>query len=242
MTNGHRSFPNVVSTLSRETHAFPKQKQRPLKIQHSFVYSDGFGREIQTKAQAESENINGTSGPPRWVGSGWTIFNNKGKPVRQYEPFFSATHCFEYHKVEGVSPILFYDPLQRVVGTLHPNRTWEKVRFDAWTHTTWDVNDTIHPEHRLDPHATDPSTHQQFVLTFNPAQDADIGQYFQELPPTEYLPTWYRQRIDASEALKVWRDQDVQGQPLPENPIIRTAEKRAARNAAQHAATPASHN
>ena len=25
---------------------------------------------------------------PRWVGSGWTIFNNKGKPVRQYEPFF----------------------------------------------------------------------------------------------------------------------------------------------------------
>ena len=26
---------------------------------------------------------------PRWVGTGWTIFNNKGKPVRQYEPFFS---------------------------------------------------------------------------------------------------------------------------------------------------------
>ena len=29
---------------------------------------------------------------PRWVGSGRVVFNNKGKPVKQYEPFFSATH------------------------------------------------------------------------------------------------------------------------------------------------------
>ena len=36
---------------------------------------------------------------PRWVGSGWTIYNNKGKPVRQYEPFFSQLpqgHQFEF--------------------------------------------------------------------------------------------------------------------------------------------------
>jgi len=31
----------------------------------------------------------------RWVGTGRTVFNNKGKPVRQYEPFFSATHLYE---------------------------------------------------------------------------------------------------------------------------------------------------
>jgi hypothetical protein len=29
----------------------------------------------------------------RWVGRGWTVFNNKGKPIRQYEPFFTDTHC-----------------------------------------------------------------------------------------------------------------------------------------------------
>ena len=52
---------------------------------------------------------------PRWVGSGWTIFNNKGKPVRQYEPFFSDTLQFEFTKVVGVSSILFYDPVERVV-------------------------------------------------------------------------------------------------------------------------------
>ena len=75
---------------------------------------------------------------PRWVGSGWTIFNNKGKPVRQYEPFFSATHGFEFGVQIGVSPVLFYDPAERVIATLHPNHTYEKVVFDPWQQTTYD--------------------------------------------------------------------------------------------------------
>ena len=80
---------------------------------------------------------------PRWVGSGWTVFNNKGKPVRQYEPFFTDTHRFEFDVRIGVSPVLFYDPVERVVATLHPNHTWEKVVFDPWRQETWDVNDTV---------------------------------------------------------------------------------------------------
>ena len=79
---------------------------------------------------------------PRWVGSGWTIFNNKGKPVRQYEPFFDDTHPFDFAVSIGVSPTLFYDPVERVVATLHPNHTWEKVVFDPWRQESWDVNDT----------------------------------------------------------------------------------------------------
>ncbi len=43
-----------------------------------------------------------------WVGNGWTIFNNNGKPVRQYEPFFSALsdkpHRFEYAQIEAIGP------------------------------------------------------------------------------------------------------------------------------------------
>ena len=60
----------------------------------SVSYSDGFGREIQKKVQAEPGPLvnKGPTVDPRWVGSGWTIFNNKGKPVRQYEPFFDDTH------------------------------------------------------------------------------------------------------------------------------------------------------
>ena len=87
---------------------------------------------------------------PRWVGSGWTIFNNKGKPVRQYEPFFDDTHDFKFGIAVGVSPVLFYDPVERVVATLHPNHTYEKVVFDPWQQTTYDVDDTVTSDPKTD--------------------------------------------------------------------------------------------
>ena len=51
----------------------------------------------------------------------------------------------------GVSPVLFYDPVERVVATLHPNHTYEKVVFDPWQQTTYDVNDTVAPQRRSRP-------------------------------------------------------------------------------------------
>ena len=33
--------------------------------------------------------------------------------------------------------------MERVVATLHPNRTFEKVVFDAWRQMSFDVNDTV---------------------------------------------------------------------------------------------------
>ena len=51
----------------------------------------------------------------------------------------------------GVSPILFYDPVEHVVATLHPNNTYEKVVFDPWQQVTWDVNDTVLLDPRDDP-------------------------------------------------------------------------------------------
>ena len=114
--------PAVVYTLARESHDADLEPGQQTKVQHSFFYSDGFGREIQRKIQAEPGPLVAGGPPisPRWVGSGWTIFNNKGKPVRQYEPFFSATHDFEFGVQVGVSSTLFYDPVERVVATLHP--------------------------------------------------------------------------------------------------------------------------
>src|SRR5258708_2450844 len=74
----------------------------------------------------------------------------------------------------GVTPILLYDPVDRVVATLHPNHTYEKVVFDPWQQTMWDVNDT--------------------VLQVSPQNDPDVGDYFSRLPDEEYLPTWYARR------------------------------------------------
>ncbi|MBC8120910.1 MAG: VCBS repeat-containing protein [Gemmatimonadaceae bacterium] len=172
--------PAVVYALVRETHVADLLPDQQTKIQHSFSYSDGFGREIQKKIQAEPGPLSEDSPDvsPRWVGSGWTVFNNKGKPVRQFEPFFTATHGFEFDVRMGVSPILCYDPLQRVVATLNPNRTWQKVAFDPWRQETWDVHDT--------------------VLVGDPKDDPDISDFFGRLPETDYLPTWYAQRIDGA--------------------------------------------
>jgi len=191
--------PAVAAALVRETHVSDLQASQQTRIQVSFSYSDGFGREIQKKIQAEpglvpqrdtnEKIIVGTDGQPvmtpndvspRWVGSGWTVFNNKAKPVRQYEPFFSDTHRFEFDVRIGVSPVLFYDPVERVVATLHPNHTWEKVVFDPWRQETWDVNDT--------------------VLIADPKTDPDVGDFFGRLPTADYSPTWHALRTDVAHA------------------------------------------
>ena len=95
--------PAYAATLTRETHVSALDAGAVSPVQLAFGYSDGFGREIQKKIQAEDGPLTpvAVSVSPRWVGSGWTIFNNKGKPVRQYEPFFTATHKFEFARAEG---------------------------------------------------------------------------------------------------------------------------------------------
>ena len=196
--------PLVAATIAREVHVSNLPAGTQSKVQVSFSYSDGFGREVQKKIQAERGNapereVNTANpnrpGKPvvengklklvltdaRWVGNGRTIFNNKGKPVKQYEPFFSATHLYEDEAemvMTGVTPILFYDPLERVVATLHPNHTYEKVVFDPWQQVTWDVNDTV-VQTELNTIANDPKT------------DPHVGEFFRRLPDRDYLPTWY---------------------------------------------------
>ncbi|MHB0953991.1 MAG: SpvB/TcaC N-terminal domain-containing protein [Allorhizobium sp.] len=145
--------PVTVYTAMRETHDADLTPGQTLRVQHGFSYCDGFGREIQKKILAEPGALTdgGPALPVRWTCNGWVVNNNKGKPVQQFQPFFSATHRFEFGIRIGVSPVLFYDPLERVVATLHPNGTYEKVVFDPWRHVTWDVNDTILSDPLIDP-------------------------------------------------------------------------------------------
>jgi len=178
-------LPAGALTLSRETHASDPLPAHGLHIHITLSYCDGFGRDIQKKISAESGPIN-EGGPVverRWVASGWNIFNNKGKPVRQYEPFFTATHRFEFGNTVGVSPILFYDAAERVVAVLHPNHTYDKVVFDAWQRITYDTNDTCAP---------------RGAQTGDPRSDPDVGGllrgYFSALPTATPWQTWYAQR------------------------------------------------
>ncbi|HEX8138507.1 MAG TPA: SpvB/TcaC N-terminal domain-containing protein [Pyrinomonadaceae bacterium] len=169
----------LVYTLTRETHVSDLADGESTRFDHLFTYSDGLGREAQRKAQAEPGPLpgHGDNVSPRWVGSGWTIYNNKGKPVRKYEPFFSDTHRFEFDRQAGVSSVLFYDPVDRVIATVRPDNTFEKTNFDAWRQETWDANDT--------------------VLISDPRTDADVGDFFRRLfgnAPGAFA-SWHDRRI-----------------------------------------------
>jgi RHS repeat-associated protein len=170
--------PVVVAALSRTVHS---SEAGPAggHPEWTFAYSDGFGREIQHKKRAEPGPLvpGGPDARPRWVGTGWVVNSNKGQPVRRYEPFFSATHRFEFAREVGVSAVLFHDPLQRLVATLHPDGSYEKVTFDPWRQQTWDANDTGPDDPRDDPDVA--------ALT---------AAYAATLPPG--WRTWHQRRMD----------------------------------------------
>jgi RHS repeat-associated protein len=173
--------PVAVSTLAREAHHHDAAALGvDSRVQVSFAYSDGYGREIQKKARADAGPLNpgGLSVDPRWIRSGWVIYTNKGKPRRKYEPAHSDTHQFEFAAISGVSSILFYDPLERVVATLHPNSTWEKVQFGPWSQTSWDANDTT-------------------GSSADAMADPDIGPYLRRLYPggTGFTSWWDARRV-----------------------------------------------
>src|SRR5262249_38184541 len=100
--------PTFAATLARETHVSDLENGEASRVQLSISYSDGFAREIQNKRRVEPGPLD-TADPtspivdPRWVGSGWTVYNNKALPVRRYEPFFSAGHDFEFTVQAGVA-------------------------------------------------------------------------------------------------------------------------------------------
>lgn len=151
-------IPFRVASIVRETHFQASVASGiPSKLQYRFEYSDGFGNVAMRKIQAEpgialaldgSNNVIQVDTTPtlRWIGNGRTVLNNKGNPVKQYEPYFSATFDYEDDPqlVEiGVSPLLYYDPPGRNVRTDYPNGTFSKTENQSWMTLTYDQNDTV---------------------------------------------------------------------------------------------------
>lgn len=146
--------PAVAASIVREQHA-NQRTDSPLQI--SFEYTDGLGRVAMKKVQAEPGLVDlpdgtqlDTGNQLRWVGNGRTVLNNKGNPIKQYEPYFSTTPAYENDSAwveRGVSPTLFYDGAGRNVRTELPNGTFTKIVFNAWKQYHFDANDTIKDSH-----------------------------------------------------------------------------------------------
>ncbi|MEL7012893.1 MAG: toxin TcdB middle/C-terminal domain-containing protein, partial [Pseudomonadota bacterium] len=174
-----------------ETHHFAGDSSIVRKSLISHEYSDGFGNIVMSKVQAapgkaQFVDDNDTlqdiiTTDVRWIGNGRTILNNKGQPIRQFEPYFSTTPEFEDHPLlveQGVSGIVFYDAAGRRVGGFASDGTWGKEVVTPWRSESWDAADTC--------------------LIDDPDADETLGGHFSGLPPDLYHPGWYAARQDGS--------------------------------------------
>ncbi|MGL5861374.1 MAG: SpvB/TcaC N-terminal domain-containing protein [Phycicoccus sp.] len=154
----------------------------------SVEYSDGFGRSVQTRAQAEdvlfgdphfggqvipadqSAPVGETVGRSRGAGaaenvivSGWQTYDNKGRVVEKYEPFFATGYDFEppADAQLGQKAVVFYDPRGHAIRTVNPDGSEQVVVFGvpvdladpdvfaptAWESFTYDANDNAGRTH-----------------------------------------------------------------------------------------------
>ncbi len=151
-------IPAYVRNASRHRHGAASDG-----AYETYAYADGLGRTALTKVQAEpgpapvrdlhgdlERNPDGSlvfaPTATRWVGTGRTVYDNKGNAVKKYEPFFDSSPAYvddDALRRWGVTPIVRYDPLDRAVRTDQPDGTLTRVVFDPWRQTSWDANDTV---------------------------------------------------------------------------------------------------
>lgn len=155
-------LPARVHARQRERHG----AESPVRWQESYAYSDGGGNVVMTKVQAAPGDAPrvGEDGAiveewvqDRWIGTGRVVLDNKGNPVKRYEPFFSQTCEWEDEEALvawGVTPILRYDPVGRNIETELPDGHLRSVDFDPWRVVRWDEND----HDATSPHHGTPST------------------------------------------------------------------------------------
>src|SRR5262249_40524858 len=121
-------------------------------------FSDGFGRLLQTRTQAEDVlfgdsvlggdmipadqslpvgdavgRLRAPGDPPNVVVSGWPTYNNKGKVVEKFEPFFDRgwNYAPPQRAHPGAKISMFYDSRGNLVRTLNADGSEQRVQWCA---------------------------------------------------------------------------------------------------------------
>jgi RHS repeat-associated protein len=149
----NRNQPVSVRTLQRLYHA--GDDDADIQAEHRndtlerWEYSDGSGRLLQTRSRAadilfvgeegvglptdqdHAHHAHGELRPPNGlpnvVVSGWQKYDNKGRVVEQYEPFFDLGWTFTPSTIStlGQRVTQYYDPTGRVRRVVHPDGSEE---------------------------------------------------------------------------------------------------------------------
>ena len=172
-----RQQPVFVRHVAREHHV--TDTDVPLPARNATLvtveYSDGFGRLLQTRTQTDdvlfgAEPFGGDvlpadqsapttgvisgrreeEGAPNVVVSGWQVYDNKGRTVEAYEPFFSVGLGYEPAREElfGRKSTMFYDPRGEAIRTVGPDGSEQRAIHgipadlsnpDEFTPTPWEA-------------------------------------------------------------------------------------------------------
>lgn len=150
--------PISVRTIRRVHHTSETDVPLPERDETIEVieYSDGFGRLLQTRTQAEDilfgDPIFGNAGlpadqslpvresigqqraagdPPNVVVSGWQIYDNKGRVIEKYEPFFSTywDYVSPIDAQHGQKATIYYDPRGHMIRTVNPDGSEQQMIY-----------------------------------------------------------------------------------------------------------------
>lgn len=143
-----------VVSLALIAEQYPRDT--PSRIQIYLSYNDGFGRTLCSKSKVEpgeaflynpvTHQITEGFTEDRWLTSGRVVYDNKGNPIRQYEPYFINTPDYVSNPIVdmfGVTPILYYDPLDRVTHTITAKGYLSTHTWTPWEEELGDANDTF---------------------------------------------------------------------------------------------------
>lgn len=116
----------------------------------SSEYYDGFGRIIQSRllcpdipdeietfgdyytvisTNALDYQFSGPESACKALVSGKKIYNNKGKVIKQYEPYWSNGLDLTNDVASGVYLTLFYDPRGQLIRTINPDASEQRLIF-----------------------------------------------------------------------------------------------------------------
>jgi hypothetical protein len=159
MTTGSKKLPPHVVVLATDRYDSDAEQQ----IRQQVVFSDGFGRELQTATRCEGGDawqrtkegglVLDADGAPattltdfRWVVSGRSEYDNKGQAVRTYQPYF--LNDWRYISDDCARQDLWadthrYDPTGRVIQVTTAKGHLRRTLFTPWFSVSEDENDTL---------------------------------------------------------------------------------------------------